>query len=154
MKYDLETQEAEEDQRRNDFLHYDTENHTLAVRIQGGPLEMHRLANVIYRIRIVVEDYLGLKSEKTVQLNITVDEEWFQRWLNRNNVPPDEETVTSVVVGRIIDISVFGEVDIAINQSSPWKPKSPEQLGDLSQISQDYMSLYIEPSEDWHIYYN
>jgi hypothetical protein len=87
-------------------------------------MEMHRLANVIYRIRIVVEDYLGLQSEKMIQLNITVDEEWYQWWLNRNNVPPDEEKVQRVTAARIIDISVFGEVDIAINQSSPWKPKS------------------------------
>lgn len=65
---------------------------------------------------------------------------------------PDTESVYRVPVGRIIDISIFGEVDIALNQSAIWKPKSLDQLGDLSQLSKDTLTMYIEPSEDWHLH--
>lgn len=50
--------------KRQEYLSYDKDNHTLTVTIGGGPEEVVRLANVIYRIKAELSDYLGLKTEK------------------------------------------------------------------------------------------
>lgn len=92
IKYDNNTQVPRLYRYRKDMLVYDDKNFTLIGRFEGGPEEMYnKWANVIYRIKVVVEDYLGLKSEKLIQLNITVNETWYREWLNRNWRPPDVE---------------------------------------------------------------
>lgn len=107
------------------------------------------MANVIYRINTQVEDYLGLKSKKMIQLNITINETWYREWLMRNWRPPDIERVIRVPAARINRITVLGEVDLIFNQSSSWKPKA---ISDLSDERFKKLKIYIDPSEDWHLW--
>ena len=66
IKYDRISQVPAVSKVRKDYLSYNMTNHTLAVKIEGGPDGVRQMANVIYRIKTQVEDYLGLKSQKMI----------------------------------------------------------------------------------------
>lgn len=78
---------------------------------------MVRLSGAIYPIDVVLVDHKGLESHKKFMLNITLNETWYEDYLEQLAIV-DELRIIWKPLGKITHISVFGEVDIKMNLTS------------------------------------
>lgn len=76
-RFDLDKQKPTLHKRIKDFMFYDEASHSLGIKFEGGPEGILNYCNVIYRIKVVIEDHLGLWSAKTLQLNLTMNDTFY-----------------------------------------------------------------------------
>lgn len=104
------------------YLSYDPDTTSLEIRLDGDITEVLEKVDTIYEFRVVLEDHQGQTVTKWIKFNLTLDHDWYRNWLNPT-VYKDAVNITMVQPGRIKSISVFGEVEVSFNRSSPLKPK-------------------------------
>lgn len=101
--------------------------------------------NATYEIKVSIMDHLGLYSEKTFKLNLTMDPIFYSEYKAR--VVPGINYI-SPKAGRISSISVFGEVTIKLNASNQFQARNFSR-DELDQIDKNLINIYIEPSDGW-----
>jgi hypothetical protein len=120
------------------------------IRVEGGLEALRKFIGPYYIIRVVLYDQQGLYVTKNFGLNVTLSykeevAELPDYIVKEREVAALMETrIETEIIGKITYISVFGEVDIDLEQN-----RLPVSDIPLKNINSTHLSVYIEPSEKW-----